>query len=206
MKGIHFLRENCIQKVVFAKNDCPILFLLQELMILQKDLSNDKWQDDKLQATAKQIKANKFEKTEIGNSLFKWEKTHRINEAIYFIYSDASEWKSMQDFYNEVEFKFQVPHSIYNNDPDYDHVLHIENVDCANDVLRDLRWIKKNSIVWLIKDLITFPDFDKLADLFSSFVLPFWEGNDSLNSVVNVDSVLPPNLRRKPRHFNVYYS
>lgn len=118
-------------------------------MILQNDHSNDKLQNGKPQTTDKQIKANQFEKAKIGFSLFEWEKTHGINEAVYFIYSVASEWKSMQDFYKEVEFKFYVPHSIYNIDPNYDHMLHIESFDCANNAL-NLRWIKKNSIVWLI--------------------------------------------------------
>ena len=149
---------------------------------------------------------NKIEKIEFPTSLWEWQKEKCIDDDTYFICSDATKWNSIEDFYHEVYLKFKVSKMEKSYDPRFIFDAYIHNIDSLNDRLRNLRWIKRQKIVWLIKDLSIFDKFDDIYESLSSYILPFWEGRNPLNSVINVDSVLPSKDRRKPKHFLVYYS
>ena len=142
------------------------------------------------------IKAeNLISSTELNKGLFAWKKENIKDGKTYFVFSDASKWNNIEDFYREVERKFDIPNE-----------LKILNVQCYLDRIRNLYWFKHKKITWLIKGLSEFSksgdqlDGNFIIGLFNDYILPFWEGVPETHSVVDCF----PGV--KPKQFNVYYT
>lgn len=142
---------------------------------------------------------NSISATEINRGIFIWKKEHTTDKEIYFIFSDASHWSGIEDFYKEVERKFKVPDR-----------LKILNIQCYLNRIRNLYWFKPTKIVWFIKDLSKFtkcedsldgqPAGECIIETFKEYVLPFWEGIPGTGSVVDCWP------GESTRQFNVYYT
>lgn len=138
---------------------------------------------------------NSISVTEVTGGLSVWKTEHKVDEETCFIFSDAAEWNSIEDFYREVERKFHVPNS-----------LKILNFHCYLDRIRNLYWFKPTKIVWLIVNLSKFTkQKDKSAgediiETFEEYVLPYWEGIPGTHSVVDCCP------GESARQFNVYYT
>lgn len=139
---------------------------------------------------------NLISSTELNKGLFFWERENiEDRKKTYFIFSDASKWDKIEDFYKEVEYKFHIPSE-----------LKILNVQCYLDRMRNLYWFKYKKIAWLIKDLSKFTKSDNqldrnfIVESFKEYILPFWEGVPETHSVVDCF----PGV--KPKQFNVYYT
>lgn len=142
---------------------------------------------------------NSISITQLDDGLFRWEKEHIPDKETYFIFSNASHWSGIEDFYKEVERKFKVPDR-----------LKILNIQCYLDRIRNLYWFKPTKIVWFIKDLSKFtkcedsldgqPAGECIIETFKEYVLPFWEGIPGTGSVVDCWP------GESTRQFNVYYT
>lgn len=143
---------------------------------------------------------NSINITQLDKGLFRWKKEHIPDrETTYFIFSDASHWNNIENFYREVERKFHIPDK-----------LKILNVHCYLDRIQNLYWFKPKKIVWFIKDLSKFTKQEDSLDgqcageyiieTFKKYVLPFWEGIPGTSSIVDC---WPD---EQPKEFNVYYT
>ncbi len=129
-----------------------------------------------------------------------WKKKQGVDN-LSFVYANASEWKSIKDFY------FTISRNLC-----YPALGGISDITKLKDILKNLKWAKHTEkIIILVLNFSKFKqehssEAEELLELFEKDILPFWEGKDEKNSVITKDIKLPEPLKRKPKEFNFYYT
>ncbi len=147
------------------------------------------------------VSANKISQVNVQRTkVCSWKKSQNINESnTYFMYTNASKWKSVEDFYCVLGHRFMSP---------FPKALSISDL---KSMMKDLRWFPfSKKVVIFVYDLSKYKEKHKEAEeileLFEKDILPFWEGKDEKNSVITEDAKLLKCLRRQPQEIDFYYT
>ena len=123
--------------------------------------------------------------------------TSTANTNLFYREFDTNEWKTDVDFFKDFGIKMLFPYSTWNP--------RIYNLDMFEDLMRNLYWIKSNSITIVIKNLSNFSSTTGkvnksfLLESFKECILPYWKGIQGTDSVVDCSD-------DKPKQFNIYYT
>ena len=147
------------------------------------------------------VQANDVYKIDLKKTqVHSWKKKQGVDN-LGFVYANASEWKSVKDFY------FTISRNLC-----YPALGEISNTTELKNILKNLRWAKHiEKIIILVLNFSKFKqdhngEAEELLQLFEKDILPFWEGTDEKNSVITEDAKLSEQLKRNPKEFNFYYT